>query len=136
MRVLLTTGDTVDPVPVTLVAADRLATVVTAPDFADSRLWPGEIAPWPAGLCIRIRRSVWGRTMEGEATPADTGSLTTVPGAAFADPVLTTVPAGRTTVAGARTDAAALGRTGVGAPAEISTQNMTGLFEPMLPADV
>jgi hypothetical protein len=38
IKVSLTTGDAVDVVPVTLVAPERLATVVTVPDFADSKL--------------------------------------------------------------------------------------------------
>lgn len=55
--------------------------------------------------------------MEGEATPADTGSRTTVP--ALEAPVLTTVPAGRTIVVAVRGAGATLGRMEVGVPAAI-----------------
>ena len=90
-----------------LVAAERL---VTVPGLADKRLWPAVTTPWPAGLCIRIKRTVCGRTMVEDAATDDTGSRIIVPAG---DPG---AAAARNTGVPGRT-VAMLGRTVAGAPA-------------------
>lgn len=86
-----------------------------APDLEDSRLWPGETKPCPAGLCMRIKRTVCGRTMEGEAAPVDTGSRTMVPAG------VPNAPVARITGVAGRTVVATPGRIIGGTPAKVKT---------------